>query len=36
MKLMEILADSGPLWKRLHREYQLIIRKPSSEKRAPR
>ena len=35
MKLMEIMADSGPLWKRLHREYQLIIRKPSSKKRAP-
>jgi hypothetical protein len=36
MKLMEIMADSGSLWKRLQHEYQIIIRKPSSEKRAPR
>jgi hypothetical protein len=36
MKLMDIMAESGSLWKRLHREYKLIIKKPSLKKRASR
>lgn len=35
-KLMELMAGSGALWRKLHEEYIIIIKKPSSEKRASR